>query len=232
MLENGEKIMKFLSCVTAAAVFGLMLSGPAFAGPGHANSGPSADANSKSTAVSTTASTSTASSNNADSNKQAQGQSVTEENTSINKDPLQAPGTIVQSSNTTAPCVVAMGGGVSFPGGSVGLTGGVQDKGCELRNRVDLLKDLGHKDVAQVLLCNADLAVRQAFVDAGQSCYPGKDTLQPSAAATSTSTNQSAVGANDGKKPVMGDSVPQPHALAAADKSGTEQLALRGEQKP
>jgi hypothetical protein len=107
------------------------------------------------------------------------------ENTT-NKQPLQAPALFVTPSNSTAPCYVAVGAGVSFAGGGIGASGGKKDKGCEMRARVELLKSLGKINVALVYLCNSDLAIRQAFVDDGLSCYPSPDTLKPSAQAVHT----------------------------------------------
>ena len=91
--------------------------------------------------------------------------------TTINeKQVRQAPDVFVSSSNTTAPCVVAVNGGISFPGGGIGLGGGKKDKGCEMRSRVELIAKFNPR-AARAYLCDHDADLIRAFKETGQDCY-------------------------------------------------------------
>lgn len=55
--------------------------------------------------------------------------------------------------NPTAPCRIAAGIGGSWIGGSIGLGSSILDEGCDLRERVRLLHNLGLQNSAILLFC-------------------------------------------------------------------------------
>jgi len=92
-------------------------------------------------------------------------------NTTFNQeDKRQAPPVFVSSSNTTAPCVVAVSGGASIPGFGFGIGGGKKDKGCERRSRIELLAKF-NKRAARAYMCDSDPDVLRAYKETGQDCY-------------------------------------------------------------
>lgn len=80
----------------------------------------------------------------------------------------------------TAPCRVSVGVSGSWLGGSVGVGSSVLDEGCDLRERVRLLHNLGLPASAIQLFCNADPQVA-AVVPVCEAMKPAPAAQAPAA---------------------------------------------------
>jgi hypothetical protein len=82
----------------------------------------------------------------------------------------QAPGLGVGYAPSSAPCRIAAGGGVSFPGGAVTLGGSIEDEECQMRENARMFAAIGDVATAKEALClierNKALKVCKAAVTA------------------------------------------------------------------
>lgn len=65
-----------------------------------------------------------------------------------------APGVFAPAAHATAPCRIAISGGVSVIGWGASLGTSVEDEGCNMRENARILNSLGASDAALKLMCN------------------------------------------------------------------------------
>lgn len=65
-----------------------------------------------------------------------------------------APGVFAPAAHATAPCRIAISGGVSVIGWGASLGTSVEDEGCNMRENARILNSLGAGDAALKLMCN------------------------------------------------------------------------------
>ena len=86
----------------------------------------------------------------------------------------------VVGTNSTAPCMVAVGGGLGMQGISIGMTTAIEDKGCTARQEATLLAQLSEvsQDIppsAAAAAACIDDSMREAILMAGGTCPDRRD---------------------------------------------------------
>jgi hypothetical protein len=71
-----------------------------------------------------------------------------------------APTVYAPPIGVTAPCMVALSGGVSVVGVGVSMGGSVEDPGCTLRETARLLHGIGEPGAAARIMCNNPMAAK------------------------------------------------------------------------